>query len=278
MKVSIITATHESSETISNCIISVNDQRYPTIEHIVIDGSSKDDTLKVIKGQPNRVFLMISEPDKMAYDALNKGLKYASGDIIGLLHSDDMYGSENTISNIVDTFERTGADVVYGDLVFVQKNNTSKVLRYWKSSPFTRGKLSRGWMPPHPTVFMRKEVFEKFGCFDLSFRIASDYDFLLRVFKDRALKFEYMPELITRMRMGGLSTGSLKNIIRKSKEDYLVLKKNNVSFPLLVVMLKIMGKVPQLLKRNLKQYENKQAHPSDRDYFQPEKAHIHNMS
>lgn len=253
MKVSIITATYESRETISNCIISVNVQCYPKIEHIVIDGNSKDDTVDVIQHQPNRVFLLVSEPDMMVYDALNKGIKNTTGDIIGLLHSDDMFGSEHTISHIVETFERTGADVVYGDLVFVQRNNTTKVIRYWKSSPCTSGKLSRGWMPPHPTVFMRREVYEKYGFFDLSYRISADYDFLLRVFKDRSLKFEYMPELITRMRIGGISTGTVKNIIRKSKEDYLVLKKNKVLFPLLVVLLKISSKLPQFLKRGTRE-------------------------
>ncbi|MCX6239096.1 MAG: glycosyltransferase family 2 protein [Bacteroidia bacterium] len=250
MKVSIITATYESSKTISNCIVSVNAQCYPKIEHIVIDGNSKDDTVKIINNQLNRVYLMVSEPDKMVYDALNKGIRYATGNVIGVLHSDDMFGSEHTISNIVETFEKTEADVVYGDLVFVHRLDTTKVLRYWKSSPFSSRKLNFGWMPPHPTVFIRREVFEKYGCFDLSFCISSDYDFLLRVFKDSSLKFVYMPELITIMRIGGISTGTFKNSIRKSKQDYLVLKKNNIQFPLIAVLLKIISKIPQLTKRS----------------------------
>jgi glycosyltransferase len=251
MKVSIITATYDSSQTISNCIISINNQRYLNIEHLIIDGASTDDTVKIIRNQPNRVFLMVSEPDKVVYEALNKGLKYATGDIIGVLHSDDMFGSEKTISNIVETFKRTKADVIYGDLAFVQRDNTTKMLRYWKSGPFSKMKLNRGWMPPHPTVFMRREVYEKYGCFDVSFSISSDYDLLLRVFQDSALKFEYMPELITKMRIGGISTGTFKNTFKKSKEDYLVLKKNKILFPLLVVVLKILFKIPQLLKRGV---------------------------
>lgn len=272
MKVSIITATFNSLRTINDCINSVNNQIYSNIDHLIIDGASIDNTVKIVNTIPNRVTNIISEPDNGIYDALNKGIKLASGDIIGFLHSDDLLASSQTIQNIVNAFgvlgsfgnsisENTGmqqrVDVVYGDLVYVDKNNPEKLIRYWKSQPFKPELLRRGWMPAHPTVFIRREVYEKNGLFDLSFKISADYDFMLRVFSDPTLRFVYLPEVITRMRVGGESNKSIRNIIQKSKEDYRAICKNNIPFPAMVLFIKNISKIPQFFRTiNFKNKEN----------------------
>lgn len=247
MKISLITATYNSYPSIKDCIDCITNQTIKP-EHLVIDGDSNDLTLGTIKTSKS-VSKYVSEPDNGIYDALNKGIQLASGDIIGLLHSDDLLASNTIMEKIVQTFEKTGADVLYGDLVYVDKENTDKVIRYWKSQPFKPELLKRGWMPAHPTVFVKREVYEKNGQFDLSFKIAADYDMMLRIFQDSSLKFVYLPEVITRMRLGGASNKSISNIIQKSKEDYRAMKKNNLSFPAWTLICKNLSKIPQFLKR-----------------------------
>lgn len=247
MKISLITATYNSYPAIKDCIKSIAEQTI-NLQHIVVDGFSSDRTLKIIESAGS-ITNFISEPDKGIYDALNKGIQMASGDIIGILHSDDLLASQTILEEIVQTFEKTKADVIYGDLVYVDKEDTSKVIRYWKSQPFKPELLKRGWMPAHPTVFAKREVYEKHGQFDLSFKIAADYDMMLRIFQDSSLKFVYLPEVITRMRVGGASNKSVANIIQKSKEDYRAMKKNGLPFPAWTLACKNLSKIPQFLKR-----------------------------
>lgn len=248
-KISLVTVTYNSSSTITTCIASVNEQTYPIIEHIIIDGSSTDNTLEIIRNALNRNTNLISELDKGIYDALNKGIKLATGDIIGFLHSDDFFNSPNTLQHIAETFADEKASVVYGDLVFVDPHNTNKIVRFWKSQPFKSSLLQRGWMPPHPTLFMRREVYKKHGLFNINLKCAADYDYILRVFRDQTLTIAYLPEIITKMRIGGVSTGGIKNIINKTKEDYWVLKKNQMPFPLWILFAKNVSKIPQLIFR-----------------------------
>lgn len=247
MKISIITATFNSAANIAQCLQSVNSQTYADIEHIIVDGASTDKTLEIIKTTPNRVIEIISEPDKGIYDALNKGIQKATGDVIGFLHSDDRLASPSILQIIAETFERTGADGVYGNLVFV--NNEDKVVRIWISEAFDKKEVRFGWMPPHPTLFLKKEVYRKKGLFDTGFSIAGDYEFMLRVMLDTGFRLEYIPEVITRMGVGGASTGNWQQLIRKSKEDIHALKKNGFKFPVLVILAKIGRKIPQLFKR-----------------------------
>ncbi|SFF46513.1 glycosyltransferase family 2 protein [Sunxiuqinia elliptica] len=247
MNFSIITATYNSYPAIKDCIGSIAQQTLKP-EHLIIDGQSKDETLTTIKNSPS-VSQYISEPDKGIYDALNKGLQLAQGEVIGLLHSDDLLAEATTLEKIKQAFEETGADVVYGDLVYVDKEDTNKVIRYWKSQAFQPALLKRGWMPAHPTVFAKREVYARHGQFDLSFDIAADYDLMLRIFQDKTLKFAYLPAVITRMRVGGASNKSLKNIIHKSSEDYRAMKKNSLPFPLWTLACKNLSKIPQFLKR-----------------------------
>lgn len=247
MKISIITATFNSAANIAQCLQSVNSQTYTNIEHIIVDGASTDETVAIIQSTPNRVTSVISEPDKGIYDALNKGIQKATGDLIGFLHSDDRLASPGTLQMIAETFERTGADGIYGNLVFV--NNDDKVVRTWISEPFDKNEVRFGWMPPHPTLFLKTEVYGKKGLFDIRFSIAGDYEFMLRVMQDPGFRLEYIPEVITRMGVGGVSTGNWRQLIRKSKEDMHALRKNGFQFPVLVIMAKIGRKIPQLFKR-----------------------------
>ena len=247
MKISIITATFNSAANIKHCLESINNQRCKKIEHIIIDGASKDKTLEIIKLNTNLASKIISEPDNGIYDALNKGIKLATGDIIGVLHSDDQLNSSDTIKKIADLFEKTNTDGVFGDLVFI--NDLNKIIRTWQSKPFKRKNVKFGWAPPHPALFLKKEVYQKHGLFDTSFKIAGDYDFMLRVMLDKEINLVYLPEVVTKMRMGGVSTGNLKQLFIKSKEDIRALHKNGFSFPFAVLAAKNLRKIPQLFLR-----------------------------
>ncbi|OMP31770.1 glycosyltransferase family 2 protein [Mangrovimonas sp. DI 80] len=252
MKVSIITATYNSEATIEGCIKSVLSQDYPNIEYIIIDGNSSDYTLSVVNAYKQRYsdIIVISEPDNGIYDALNKGIKVATGDIVGFLHSDDFFNSENTIKNIVKEFSKGKVEGVYGNLDYVNSKDSNKIVRHWKSLPFTKKLLNRGWMPAHPTVFLKKEVYDKLGLFNTKFKIAADYDMMLRVFSDESLRFKFLPEVITKMRVGGASNRSLKNIITKSNEDYIALKRNHLDYPLWSLVLKNFSKIPQFFRKS----------------------------
>jgi glycosyltransferase len=228
MIVSIITATQNSADSIKSCLDSVLNQNYINIEYIIIDGKSNDRTLKIIKKLAHTQIKIFSEKDDGIYDALNKGINIATGDIIGFVHSDDFLASNDIINNIASMINSENLDGVYGDLQYVDKNNLQKVIRNWRSCEFNQGLLKNGWMPPHPTLFLKKEVYQKHGLFDPSYRISADYDFMLRVFKDSELKFGYLPKVITKMRVGGASNRSLKNIIKKSKEDYRAIRINDI--------------------------------------------------
>lgn len=245
MKISIITATFNSAKTISDCIASVNYQTHPEIEHIIIDGVSDDNTIAIIKSQSNGLIKLFSGPDKGIYDALNKGIKISTGDIIGFVHSDDQLASSNILETISKIFEDENIDGVYGDLVYVDKEDSFKVIRYWKSNEFKSSLINNGWMPPHPTLFLKKEVYQKHGYFNLNYKIAADYDLILRVFSDNALKFKYLPIVISKMRTGGISNRGIRNILQKSYEDYSLLKTNNISNPLWVLFKKNCSKLSQ---------------------------------
>lgn len=249
MKVSLITATYNSERTIKTCLESVANQSYPNIEHLVIDGKSLDDTIKIVNDHSKQRgnVRLVSEPDEGIYDALNKGIKQATGDIIGFVHSDDILSSEETINNIVKEFKEQQVDGVYGDLKYVDSIDITKIKRYWRSSRFTASKLKNGWMPPHPTLYLRKDVYNVNGLFDANLKIAADYEFILRIFKKSELSFSYIPKVFVLMRTGGESNKTLGNIISKSKEDYYALRTNKIKFPLLALFKKNAQKIPQWL-------------------------------
>lgn len=245
MKISIITSVWNNKETIKDAIDSVLSQTYENIEYIIVDGGSSDGTVEVVQSYGDKIHKFISEKDKGIYDGLNKGVSLASGDVVAFLHSDDLYVDENVVANVVDIFIRLQVDGVYSDLVYTTKQDTSKVLRYWKSRPFEMKMLSSGWMPAHPTLFLKRSVYEKFGMFDLSFRIAADYDFMLRVLS-AGLKVHYLPKVLYKMRVGGESNKSIRNIIRKSREDLKALQKNKIG-GIWTLALKNLSKIKQYI-------------------------------
>lgn len=248
MKVSIITATFNSSKTILDTLNSLNVQTYSDIEYIVIDGASSDNTISVIKENCGRVAMIVSEPDKGIYDALNKGISVATGDIVGFLHSDDLFSYPDAIKELVETLERNGTQAVYADLEYVSKKDTSKVIRKWKSGGFEQQKLRYGWMPPHPTFFMKRDLYIKHGMFDLNLKIAADYDSLLRYLWSNDVTASYLPKVVTKMRVGGASNRSLKNIIEKTKEDIQALRNNRLFWPS-ALLVKNVSKISQFIKR-----------------------------
>ncbi len=246
---SIITATYNSEKSISSSIESVISQTEKNIEFILVDGASTDNTVEIArrlleKGNLKK-FIIISEPDKGIYDALNKGIAAASGDIIGFVHSDDLLADNTIIEKVVSTINKENIDGIYGHLQYVQQDDPSKIIRYWKSKEFKPRYLKYGWMPPHPTLFLKKEVYVQSGNFDTSFKIAADYDFILRVFKNPAYSIKRLDNVLVKMRMGGASNKNLGNIIVKMKEDLRALKNNQISFKINALLFKNLRKVNQ---------------------------------
>lgn len=248
LKISIITATYNSVFTVVDAIESVNNQTYDNIEHIIIDGGSKDDTVSVVKRVGKRITTIISEPDKGIYDALNKGINAATGDVIGFMHSDDIFYDDQVIKKIANAFTVNDTDSIYGDLEYVQKSDTNKVVRKWVSGNFTRNKIKNGWMPPHPTFYMKREKYQKFDGFNLKYKIAADYDSILRYLFKYSVSSIYITEVLVKMRVGGASNRSIANIIQKSKEDRLALKSNNIPW-LKALIMKNLTKIPQFFKK-----------------------------
>ncbi|MCM8624868.1 glycosyltransferase family 2 protein [Accumulibacter sp.] len=228
VRISVVTATWNCGPTIEDCLLSVVRQTWLNTEHIVIDGGSQDSTLEVIQRHCKHVGVLVSEPDTGIYDALNKGIAHATGDVVGFLHSDDMYASPNVLAHLAAGFQDPSVCAVYGDLQYVRRDDVEQVVRQWVSSPFTRRQLEWGWMPPHPTLYVRREWYMRIGGFDTSYRIAADYHSILKLFSQPDFKAVYLPEVLVRMRMGGASNRSVRNVIRKSWEDWDALRKTGV--------------------------------------------------
>lgn len=228
MKVSVITAVRNRAGTIAEALRSVQQQTYADVEHVIQDGGSIDGTLEEITKLADKATSLVSERDSGIYDAINRGISRATGDVIGLLHSDDFFASDGVLAKVVDAFGDPSVQGVYGDLQYVTADRPMRVVRYWRSGQFTNSKLKLGWMPPHPTLYLRREVFEEFGLYDTSFSIAADYDAMLRFMAIGKIKLAYIPEVLVRMRLGGESNRSLERILKKSREDYRAIRKNRV--------------------------------------------------
>ncbi|MCD6067255.1 MAG: glycosyl transferase family 2 [Bacteroidetes bacterium] len=219
MKISVITTTFNSASTIEDTLKSVIEQDHADIEYIIIDGLSKDNTLEIVSRYKDRIAKIISEKDKGIYDALNKGIQAASGDVIALLHSDDFYIDKNVLSKVARAFENANTDSVYGDLYYVDKDDTNKIVRKWISGKYKAGMFLNGWMPPHPAFFVRRSVYEKYGLFNLQFRSAADYELMLRFLHKYKISTAYINEYLVKMRTGGQSNASVKNRVKANQED-----------------------------------------------------------
>ncbi|MBI3502057.1 MAG: glycosyltransferase [Bacteroidetes bacterium] len=247
MKVSIITVCKNSESAIESAIESVLNQDYKDVEYIIIDGKSSDSTISIIEKYKNRISKFISEKDEGMYFALNKGIQLASGDVVGLLHSDDFYPHEKIISRVVKEFEEKKVDSIYGDMQYVQKENTEKVFRHWKSKPFDAKNFLKGWMPPHPAFFVKRICYEKFGMFNTQFSISADYELMLRFLYKHKISSSYIPEVLVKMRTGGISNVNLKSRIKANREDKLAWTINNLKPNSFTLILKPLSKLRQFV-------------------------------
>lgn len=250
MKVSVITSVFNGRHSIEACIKSVLSQSWRDIEYIIIDAGSTDGTLDIIQKYAHKLAKVVSEPDSGIYDALNKGIGLALGDIIGILHSDDFYANNAVIEKVAGIIEKENVESCYGDLEYVSRKNPERIIRYWKAGHFSARKFENGWMPPHPAFFIKKAVYERYGYFNTDFKIAADYELMLRFLVKEGISTRYLPEVLVKMRVGGASNRSFKNLLIKSYEDLRAWKVNGLgNFKAKAILLKNLIKIPQFFRR-----------------------------
>jgi glycosyltransferase involved in cell wall biosynthesis len=248
LKVSIITVVKNNVQHIEDCINSILNQTYGNIEYIIIDGGSTDGTIDVIRKYETQRSIWVSEPDLGIYDAMNKGIMKSSGDIIGILNSDDMYANDNVIEQVVDSFLKTKAETCYGDLVYVDRCNINKTIRCWKSNNYKKNNFRRGWMPPHPTFFARRSVYERCGLFNMGFPLAADYELMLRVLYKYDVSTTYIPQCLVTMRTGGSCRPGPLNTFNNMIENYRAWKVNDLRTNPLTFLMKPLFKTIQYVK------------------------------
>lgn len=247
MKISLITPSYNSAATIAHTIESIIAQNYADLEYLIIDGGSKDDTAQIVASYQDRIKInFISEPDQGIYDAMNKGIKMASGEVIGILNSDDIFYDGNVLSSVANAFADEKIDVVYGDIKYFS-DDINKTKRYWKTGEYQIGKLNNGWIIPHPALFIRKSVYERCGLYNIDFKIAGDYEFILRILKKYQLNLKYLPQVFVKMFDGGVSGRNLE----QRNEGWKELKKawvvNDLSLPKLFIFRRVLSKISQLI-------------------------------
>jgi len=249
MKISIITVCYNSSKFIRSAIESVITQSYANIEYIIIDGGSSDNTLDIVNQYRDKIAHVVSELDNGIYDAMNKGIEIASGDIIGILNSDDFYATNDVIQQVATVFSAPGVDACYADLIYVDPIQTNKIIRYWRSRIFKPGLFKWGWMPAHPTFFARKSCFTELGNYDLNYHLQADFELTMRFLEVFRINAVYIPEIWIKMRMGGASNRSLTNVFKGNLEAYRACKKNRIGISPLFNVFKIMSRLPQFILR-----------------------------
>ena len=245
MKISIITTTYNSVKTIEDTIKSVLNQVGVEIEYIIIDGGSTDGTLRIIEKFKNQISKIISEPDAGMYDAMNKGIKLATGDVVGILNSDDFYATNDAIKTVLEKFKKTNADCVWGDLIYVKDKDLDTPWRIWKSSPYQLGAFEKGWHPPHPTFFVKREVYEKYGLFRTDLSTAGDFELMLRFLEKNKISSVYIPQVLVKMRTGGQSNKSIYNHLRAIWYSYKAFKLNDLKINLFFLVKKPFFKLKQ---------------------------------
>ena len=246
MKISIITATFQSARTLRDTIDSVRRQSWPDIEHIIVDGGSSDDTLSIVAAA-DHLSKVISEPDRGIYDAMNKGIGMADGEVIGILNSDDFYADERVIQDIVERFRDPGVDAVYGDLDYIDPNDSSRVTRRWKAGLYPPGSFRWGWMPPHPAFFVRRRLYEQHGGFNLDMGTCGDYELMLRMVHRHGARLAYVPRTLVKMRVGGASNATLGARLRANRNDRLAWTVNGMKPYWFTLWLKPLRKIGQFL-------------------------------
>ncbi|MCB0410170.1 MAG: glycosyltransferase [Flavobacteriales bacterium] len=248
-KVSIITVCYNSSKTIEDTIQSVIKQTYYNIEYIIVDGLSTDNTLEIVNQYKDKITKIVSEKDNGLYDAINKGIGLASGDIIANLNSDDFYIDSNVIADVVTKMEEDNSDTLYADLYYVDAVDTNKVTRNWVSGPYKKGMFFKGWMPPHPTFFVRKKVYDQYGKFNLELKSAADYEIMLRFIHKHECSISYLPRVIVRMRVGGVSNVSIVNRLKANREDKKAWELNGLKPKPYTLIFKPLSKILQFVKK-----------------------------
>ncbi len=246
MKISVVTAVKNGAETLPAMLQSLKAQSHTNVEHVVQDGRSTDGTLAMLEAQGHKQMALRSSADAGLYDAINQGIGRASGDVIGLLHADDQLAGPDVLAKVASALDNPSIDGVYGDLQYVSRDDPSLVIRHWKAGPYSTAHLKRGWMPPHPTLYLRREVFERAGLYDVSFRIAGDYEAMLRFLTAGRVKLGYIPHVMVQMKMGGVSNRSFAHMIRKSREDYRAIRRHGVG-GVGTLVAKNLSKLPQFL-------------------------------
>jgi glycosyltransferase involved in cell wall biosynthesis len=250
MKITIITIVFNKEKEIEQTIQSVLNQNYSDIEYIIVDGGSTDSTLSVIERYRSNISKLISEPDLGIYDALNKGIDNASGEVIGMVHAGDMLFNNNVISDLVQCFSQTGADLIYGNTVLVEPSNIERVKRVWEGGEFKPTRFLYGWMPSHSSIYIKRSVFQKYGNYRLDLDIAADYEFLLRVMYKHSVRCSYYPGLVTRFRVGGISNKNLFSFLKSNTQCYRSWKLNNLNVPFYTIPFKILRRIPDIVLRN----------------------------
>jgi len=258
MKISIITVVHNNKDAIQDTMNSVLSQEYDDLEYIVVDGASTDGTVEVIKEAvkrpPERIIKFISEKDDGIYDAMNKGIQLATGEVVGLLNGDDVYADNLVLKKVAGVFANHSVDSCYADLVYVDKYNLDKVIRYWKSCDYQDGLFGKGWAPPHPTFFVRKKVYEEYGIFDLEYKLAADFELIVRFLGKYGIPSVYIPNVLVKMRLGGATNKSIINIIKQNLEICRAGKKNNVHIsPLALTFNKSLNRITQFISKPTKE-------------------------
>ncbi|HTF30715.1 MAG TPA: glycosyltransferase family 2 protein [Flavitalea sp.] len=246
--ITIITACYNSASTIEDTLKSVQSQTYPHVEHLIIDGHSTDHTLELVKSY-GHVAQCVSAKDKGIYDAMNKGIILAKGGVIGILNSDDLYASAGVLEKVAKAFENPKVDAVYGDLQYVDSNDLNKIVRYWRSGYFSARNFYFGWMPPHPTFFVRSSVYEQTGHFNLTLRSAADYEMMLRILLKHQFKAHYIPEVLVKMRTGGVSNASFRNRLKANREDREAWRLNGLRPYFFTTYLKPVRKIFQFINK-----------------------------
>lgn len=247
MKVSILTVVYNGAATIRHCIESVLGQDYPDIEYIIVDGNSKDGTQEIVQSYGDKIARFLSEPDAGIYDAMNKGIQLATGDVIGILNADDFYAYPSVISEVARVLASGDFDASYGDLEYIDANDATVVRRKWVSGAYKVGAFLNGWMPPHPTFFVRKEVYNTHGHFRLDLGSAADYELMLRFVHRENIKLVYLPKVLVKMRAGGVSNSTLKNRIAANRNDRMAWKINNIKPRFYTLWLKPLRKIVQFI-------------------------------